>query len=570
MNAKEKFWEKYANRTPELLDLMSTMEPNSYVAITDIETGITWWSKQARELFNYEECVHYSAMRPNLRLHPDDAADYRQNWQDRMEGKHLGETFEYRILFNDVYMLFSTKNDMLTDENGKPLALISIIHNLGVPNDVDMITGLPNDLAFTRDINEAVNKNRQVTVLKVGIAKFSNINIMYGAKYANTVLFEVGHRLAQLACGQGKVYRLTGSKFGLIFPSLDRKQLAALYNRIQDYFSNQFVVEKENVPLRLSGGAMILDHYFGDAIAIKSRLTYAINHSKHAHHGELVIFNDEICGLGNDQLELISIIHQSAVSGFDGFYLCYQPITSAKTQKISGMEALLRWRKEPFGVVPPGIFIEWLEEDPCIYGLGNWIMRQAIYDACKIQKYQQDFFVNVNVSVGQIERKEFRQSVLDILEETGFPPNQLCIELTERCRELDVEFLRQEVIFFRSHGIRIAMDDFGTGSASLQLALELPVDELKIDMSFIKDIQNKPTNQAMVKSIVDFGRSSHLDICIEGVEDQSVLDYISQYGATWYQGYFFSKPVIFEDLEDLIEKQYLEEFQAAKKELETP
>ena len=178
--------------------------------------------------------------------------------------------------------------------------------------------------------------------------------------------------------------------------------------------------------------------------------------------------------------------------------------------------------------------------------------------------------MNVNVSVGQIERKEFRQSVLDILEETGFPPNQLCIELTERCRELDVEFLRQEVIFFRSHGIRIAMDDFGTGSASLRLALELPVDELKIDMSFIKDIQNKPTNQAMVKSIVDFGRSSHLDICIEGVEDQSVLDYISQYGATWYQGYFFSKPVIFEDFEDLIEKQYLEEFQAAKKELETP
>lgn len=555
MDNKETFWKKYASKASEFLDMMSMLSPNCYLAITDIETGITWWSKQARDLFHYAECEHYSMVHPDVRLHPDDVEDYRLNWKERLQGKHLNEPYEYRILFRNSYVLMSSRNEMIRDENGCSLALVSVIHNLGVPNDVDLVTGLANDLAFTRDISDAINNNKPITVLKIGIAKFSNINIMYGAKYANTVLFEVGHRLGQMTRGIGKVYRLTGSKFGLVFPSFSRQETAELYAKIQEFFSNHFVVEEENVPLRLSGGVILLDHYFGDAIAVKSRLTYAINHSKHAHHGELVVFNDEICGIGSDQLELISVIHQSAVNGFDGFYLCYQPIISSQTQKICGMEALLRWRGEPFGVVPPGVYMDWLEEDPCIYGLGNWIIRQAIYDACQVREYIPDFFVNINVSVGQIERKEFRKSILDILEETGFPPNQLCIELTERCRELDMEFLCQEVMFFRSHGIRIAMDDFGTGNASLQLALQIPVDELKIDMSFIQDIQKKPINQAMVKSIVDFGRTSELDICIEGVENREVLDYIYKYGATWYQGYYYSKPVVFEEFLELIHNQ---------------
>jgi EAL domain-containing protein (putative c-di-GMP-specific phosphodiesterase class I) len=216
------------------------------------------------------------------------------------------------------------------------------------------------------------------------------------------------------------------------------------------------------------------------------------------------------------------------------------------------MEALIRWQLEPYGLVSPGVFMEWIEEDPCIFDLGNWILRTALTDIKKMRDKIPGFFVNVNVAAAQLERKEFRSSVLNILKETGAKPDELCLELTERCRNLDINFLRNEVAFFHSQGIKIALDDFGTGNSSLSLALELPFDELKVDMSFIRDIKNKPQNQAMVQSIVDYAKRTNTDTCIEGIEDEEVNDYISQFGATFHQGYFYSKPVPIDQFEKII------------------
>lgn len=130
--------------------------------------------------------------------------------------------------------------------------------------------------------------------------------------------------------------------------------------------------------------------------------------------------------------------------------------------------------------------------------------------------------MNVNVSAAQLERKEFRQAVMSIIEETGAHPQELCLELTERCRDLDVEFLKGEVEFFHSKGIKVALDDFGTGNSSLSLALELPFDELKVDMSFIRNIKDKPQNQAMVQSIIDYASCTSTETCIEGIENREV------------------------------------------------
>ena len=216
------------------------------------------------------------------------------------------------------------------------------------------------------------------------------------------------------------------------------------------------------------------------------------------------------------------------------------------------MEALIRWELEPYGVVSPGIFMEWLEQDPCIFDLGNWIIRTALSDIKRLRRNHHDFFVNVNIAAAQLERKEFRDSVLSIIKETNSTPEELCLELTERCRDLDVNFLKNEVNFFRSHGIKIALDDFGTGNSSLSLALELPFDELKVDMSFIKDIKNRPQNQAMVQSIIDYAKRTNTEICIEGIEDANVDNYIKHFGATWHQGYYYSRPVPIDEFEALM------------------
>lgn len=141
---------------------------------------------------------------------------------------------------------------------------------------------------------------------------------------------------------------------------------------------------------------------------------------------------------------------------------------------------------------------------------------------------------------------------MNILSETGARPEELCLELTERCRDLDVDFLKGEVDFFHSKGIKIALDDFGTGNSSLSLALELPFDELKVDMSFIRDIKDKPQNQAMVQSIIDYANRTKTETCIEGIENREIDDYIRKFGETWHQGYYYSKPVPIESIEKLI------------------
>ena len=254
-------------------------------------------------------------------------------------------------------------------------------------------------------------------------------------------------------------------------------------------------------------------------------------------------------------MKRIGAIHQSAINDCDGFYLCYQPVVDAQTGKIAGAEALLRWKKEPYGNVSPGLFIQWLEEEPYFYELGNWILRQALKDAKKIKEMIPEFVLNVNVSSTQLLHPEFREAVLDALEENEYSPSDLCLELTERCRNLNLVFLHEEVLYFQSKGIKMAIDDFGTGSASLNILLEVPVDEVKLDMSFVRGIQNKPLNQAVVGAIIQCTKQIGIMTCVEGVEDKELMEYLERYHATFYQGYYFARPLPLEEFMELVMKE---------------
>ena len=383
---------------------------------------------------------------------------------------------------------------------------------------MDSVTGLYTEPALNRHITQLLDNTRLSALLKIGLDQFSHINVMYGAAFADNILNKVAQSLLHMVRNIGYAYRLSGAKFVLVFDKVSKTELHSIFAFIEDTLANTIAVNGKRIPIKISAGAIFLEPYMKETNAVRSRLTYAQNHSRYEHHSDLVIFNDEICGNNEKQFELIG------------------PIADTKTGKIRGMEALIRWELEPYGLISPGIFMEWLEEDPCIFDLGNWILRTALKDIGRIRDKIPHFFVNVNISAAQLSRKEFRDSVMTILKETGARPEELCLELTERCRDLDVTFLKNEVNFFHSKGIKIALDDFGTGNSSLSLALELPVDELKVDMSFIKDIEQKPQNQAMVQSIVDYANRTNTGTCIEGIENQEVSDYIHQFGATWYQG----------------------------------
>lgn len=472
---EQKFWEEVDILFPDIVKAITSLAKKSYISITNLRNGVTWWSEKAMEYFGMQENYTIRGQEKSKRsLHPDDL-----------------------------------------EESG------------------------------------------QGALLKIGLDQFSHINVMYGAAFSDKILNCAAQELLRLLKGKGYVYRLSGAKFVISFKKVSKAELQQIYDEIIDAFENT-EVEGKKIPLKVSAGAIFMEPYMKETNAVRSRLTYALNHSRLEHHGELVIFNDEVCGSDENQFELIGVIHQCATHNFEGFRMFYQPIADTKTGKIRGMEALLRWELEPYGMVSPGVFMEWLEEDPCIFDLGNWILRTALTDVQKLRKETEGFFVNVNVAAAQLERREFRSAVMNILKETGAKPEELCLELTERCRDLDIHFLRGEVEFFHSQGIKIALDDFGTGNSSLSLALELPFDELKVDMSFIRDIKQKPQNQAMVQSIVDYARRTNTETCIEGIENKEVSDYIEKFGSTWQQGYYYSKPVPIDQFEEVLREKATE------------
>ncbi len=163
-----------------------------------------------------------------------------------------------------------------------------------------------------------------------------------------------------------------------------------------------------------------------------------------------------------------------------------------------------------------------------------------------LDKYP-DFILNVNIAYPQLARIQFRQSMTAILDITGFPADHLCIELTERCRQLQMRYLQQEIGYLKSLGIKLAIDDFGTGFSSLNLLKDLPVDTLKIDRGFVCDIQNNIANQEIVKAIAGCASSLNVHVCMEGLEDRDMIEYMKQYNPDSYQGFYYSRPIPMEE-----------------------
>lgn len=555
---EQKFWEEVDILFPDIVKAITSLAKKSYISITNLRNGVTWWSEKAMEYFGMQENYTIRGQEKSKRpIHPDDLEEFRRGFQERVAEKNMDEPWEYRVRDGSTYNRISARAKMLKDKDGKPFVIVIRYNNYGISDEVDATTGLHTEPALDREIREFLEESGQGTLLKIGLDQFSHINVMYGAAFSDKILNCAAQELLRLLKGKGYVYRLSGAKFVISFKKVSKAELQQIYDEIVEAFENT-KVEGKKIPLKVSAGAIFMEPYMKETNAVRSRLTYALNHSRLEHHGELVIFNDEICGSDENQFELIGVIHQCATHNFEGFRMFYQPIADTKTGKIRGMEALLRWELEPYGIVSPGVFMEWLEQDPCIFDLGNWILRTALTDVQKLRKETEGFFVNVNVAAAQLERREFRSAVMNILKETGAKPEELCLELTERCRDLDIQFLRGEVDFFHSQGIKIALDDFGTGNSSLSLALELPFDELKVDMSFIRDIKQKPQNQAMVQSIVDYAKRTNTETCIEGIENKEVSDYIEQFGSTWQQGYYYSKPVPIDRFEEVLREKSTE------------
>ena len=244
---------------------------------------------------------------------------------------------------------------------------------------------------------------------------------------------------------------------------------------------------------------------------------------------------------------MLHAIRASITRGHEAFYLLYQPVVDAKTEKLTGAEALLRWRNDRYGTIPPDAFIPILETDPLFPELGEWIIREAILAAKQMLQRIPGFVINVNLSYSQLEKPGFADSVLHILNVLDYPPEHLCLEVTERCRLLDLEMLKNVIVNLKSKGIRIALDDFGTGFSSIGIIKELPLDVIKIDRSFVQNIERNDTGRLLIKNVVDLISIFKSKVCVEGIETEAMRDILRNFHVQSFQGYYYAKPIPLEE-----------------------
>ncbi len=531
----------------KIWDIVSNVPEGQFVFIENLETGVSNWSRDAVEYFglagtNLENTKEVM----KSMVHPDDMVRWNKEMQAVFSLQNANFFLTYQIKnAKGEYVPCTGKGKIILGETGEPLIFCGsmTVHQGEEANDA--ITDLPRFQTFLKHISQTKKINKECLLIALDIKRFNSVNALYGYNFGSKTLYEIARIIKKIVGNSGKVYRLEGVSFGIIPKNNSLEYAKAVFQEIREHLA-KFSLDGSAINIEVYGGALYTKNYTVTSQTVYSCLLSALEKAKDEDAYDMVIFDDESHETNFKMMELLNSIKASIRNNCTGFYLCYQPFVSTVTGKIIGAEALLRWRSPIFGEVSPGRFVPHLESHPCFYDLSLWVLRKAIEDTKEIIKDIPGFFVNVNMSYSQLERPEFRQDVIQILEEYDFPKKNLQLELTERCRNLDMTYLREQLEFFRSYGIKIALDDYGTGNSTINLLCDLPITCVKIDQTFILHILDKSNNQVVVDSTVQCAKRLGLNVCFEGVETKEIKEFIGKYSANYHQGYFYSRPVEFE------------------------
>ena len=520
----------------------------TYIFLCDMKYDFSRWSKNAVDAYGLPSEYMYGAgdIWEN-QIHPDDRAAYHKGIDEVFSGNASGHDMQYRARrVTGEYDVCTCRGVVIRDPSGEPDYFVGNIRNHGIQGHIDTLTGLRNQYGFFEDLDICIKRNTGISVILFGISKFSEINEMYGYHFGNRVLQLYSRKIFETTGNHGHIYRIDGTKFAIISNAFSIGELRQSYNRFRAFLHEDFEVDGRKILLDLHCGALRVDHFDVDSQTVYACLNYADEESKLRQQGNLVEFRDDLNEENHQRLEKLHAIRASIIHGYDGFYLLYQPVVEANTEQLIAAEALLRWKNDLYGMVPPDQFLPILESDPLFPELGEWILRESILAAKEILNRDPGFVVNVNLSYTQIEKPDFVDMVLRILNDLEYPPEHLCMEVTERCRLLDMDLLKNVVVNLKSRGVLVALDDFGTGFSSIGILKEIPFNIIKIDRSFVRMIEQNDIDRQLIRSIADLASIFGAKVCVEGIETEGMRDILKSYHVESFQGYYYAKPLLLE------------------------
>ncbi len=534
-----------------LFNALSISSEGSYVYVVDVKNNISRWSDTAVNYYGLPDRYIVDTDKIWLeRIHPDYVEAYVQSINDVFAGVIAEHNIQYKVKdASGAYSICTCKGSIIWDENNQPEYFCGVIRNHNDLNCIDQVTGLRNLYGFLEDVKGVSFSGHPQLIIMVGLSAFSNINDLYGYSFGNRALQILSRKIIEMYPQDSIIYKMDGTRFAIISENLTIEEAEKIYVELNTYLRTEFFVDGQRVVLSLNGGAILSEEFDISSQAYYSCLRYAYYQSKHKKCGSFVVFDNIVNADNRDFIRRINVIRNSIAEGCKGFYLCYQPIVNSKNEKINGVEALIRWKNEELGIISPADFIPVLEQDALFPELGKWILRQAMTDGKKFLEKNPDMTVSVNLSYTQLEKNGFVNDLYEIIQQTGFPSSNLCLEITERCRTLDMGLLRNMFANFRQNGIKIAVDDFGTGFASLDFLRAVPVDVVKIDREYVKNIKTDNTDKSSVQFISDLAGAFSADVCAEGIENDEIRLCVKEYNKIGsLQGYFYSKPVTADEI----------------------
>lgn len=541
---KKEISESRKNILDKLYNAFRIVSDGSYVYVCDMKYDYSRWTEEAVQYFDLpDEYMYQAGDIWEEHIHPEDKRDYHDSIQAVFAGTDRGHDMQYRARNRmGRYVVCTCRGTVLWDENGSLDYFVGSIQNHGELNSVDSLTGFQNQYGLFDHLNVLYGKKTKANIMMLGIGRFSTINEMWGYEFGNMVIHKIVKHLKKEFRNEGVLYRVDGVRFVLLTRTLSIEDLKERYQILNKEICENMEVDGYHPNLPVYGSAMELDTFDISPQAMLSCLNYAYNISKE-NNGEFHIFRDEIDEQRHNLLELINVIRKSIENNCSGFLLLYQPIMDARTQRLRGSEALIRWEAPEYGIVPPGKFIPIIENDPTFVRLGEWILQKALEDSKPLLKEYPDFQLNVNVAFEQLRQGTFVDMVKRCLENTGYPPENLCLAITERCKLMNLNRLSGILSELRAMGVSFALDDFGTGYSSINILNRLKCEVVKIDKVFVEEITENSKNVKLIHIINDLADIYGSRVCVEGIETDEQNKIIKECGVDSLQGYYFSRPV---------------------------
>lgn len=534
----------------------------------DIDTDTVYLSDRWRTLFGFEDTYiqNYWSVWEN-KIHPKDRQRIMEILKDCQKNDNESFEVECRMqIANGEYIWVLAKGSILRDEKGKVIRMAGSYTNINDRKSYeaniykmayyDNLTNLPNRFLLGEQLIQVLKQiektGKKAAAYYIELDNFKHINDTLGHDFGDLLIKEVGIKLkATIQCNTF-VARVGGDEYIVLVHDLDSTQeVISLADKLMSLFGKHWEVDKHEIFVSASIGITVMPDDGTDPQKIFKNADTAMYVAKASGKGNYKLFNEEMLQKVQMRIDMEKSMRK-AIEKYE-FKLYYQPYFSAKDGSLVGMEALIRWFHPKKGMISPARFIPLAEETGLIISIGTWVIEEA----CRQNKQWQTkglskVPVSVNISGLQLETKDFERNLVRILEDTQITPEYLQIEITESSIMESIDHNVEVLNRLRNLGIKILLDDFGTGYSSFSYLQKLPIDTIKIDKSFVNEINRIKEDSLLIGDIISIAHKLNMDVVAEGVETQEQFEYLKNNNCDKIQGFLLSKPLSAEEMEDLL------------------